>query len=436
MQNLVSEKVLLVRSVLGTINPADVATKRLSASRLQSLCFFVGLWSGSSNNRVGSQDPAGIFRHVIPSKQQIRSIMGTLSALGTLAQLSQLQGCNFTMSPVGLSAMDTGAADGQFEVKVMITWLLMLVGYGVYLNLTLGCKTGSFVPADDGADGFSTSDEPGNLSIPDVSSEMGDEQAEWEPPAFSPEGLLFWLYRRCSGREERAAANRDVQRLQRYRQRKLALQDMLNFLHHASPVVYQRAHEMLHTISDLSEDETSPQDDDHRGSIDLGAEAAAAVAAGMSMGLAGCDADGAATQTQTSVPVVVLFTWTVLCMGYTWWMLRGSWHKLGVDGPKPIDTMAIPEEPRTEERGINAESLVTFTMIRVLRRLGRAARAGNNGKLLKYQQWKRWLCTFIVHLPGTPDERDRIIETLVVIIPFQMMKNHHFTPWAMTPRQC
>eukprot|EP00435_Cladocopium_sp_Y103_P010280 s4269_g2.t1 len=410
MQNLVSEKILLVKAVLGTINPADVATKRLSASRLQSLRFFIGLWSGSSNNLVGSQDPAGIFRHVIPSRQQIRSIMGTLSALGTLAQLSQLQGCNLTVSPVGSSAMDTGAADGQFEVKFMITWLLMLVGYGVYLNLTLGCRKGDFVPADDGADGFSTSGDSGNFSVPDVSSEIGDEQGEWEPPAFSPEGLLFWLYRRCSGREERAAANHDVQRLERYQQRKVALQDMLNFLHHASPVEYQRAHEMLHTISDLSEDETSPQDDDQHGGIDLGAGAASAVAAGMSMGLMGCASDGPSAQGQTSLPVLVLVTWTVLCMGYTW----GPWHQLGVDGPKPIDTMAVREEPQTEDRGVDPESLVTYTMIRVLRRLGRASRAGNNGKLMKYHQWKRWLCTFVVHLPGSPAERERMVETLVV----------------------
>eukprot|EP00435_Cladocopium_sp_Y103_P071249 s873_g37.t1 len=171
---------------------------------------------------------------------------------------------------------------------------------------------------------------------------------------------------------------------------------------------------MLHTISDLSEDETSPQDDGQDDGIDLGATAASAVAAGMSMGLMGCDSNGASGQASTSVPVLVLTTWTVLCMGYTWWMLRGPWHKLGVDGPKPIDTMAIPEEPKTEEQGICVESLLTFTMIRVLRRLGRASRSGNNGKVMKYHQWKRWLCTFIVHLPGTPDERDRIIETLVV----------------------
>ena len=42
LQNLVNEKVLQVKAVLGTINPADIATKRLSIGKLESLsCFFV-----------------------------------------------------------------------------------------------------------------------------------------------------------------------------------------------------------------------------------------------------------------------------------------------------------------------------------------------------------------------------------------------------------
>eukprot|EP00435_Cladocopium_sp_Y103_P067596 s26_g30.t1 len=93
---------------------------------------------------------------------------------------------------------------------------------------------------------------------------------------FSLEGMLFWFYRRCSGREERTAANRDPMRLERYRQLKIALQEMLTFLHHATPIEYQRAPEMLRMISDLSEDKASPVEaaEDERGGIDLGAGAA------------------------------------------------------------------------------------------------------------------------------------------------------------------
>ena len=63
LQNLVVEKMLQVIAVLGTINPADVSTKRLSIARLESLMFLFGLWSNSQNQLVGSDDPGRIFRH-------------------------------------------------------------------------------------------------------------------------------------------------------------------------------------------------------------------------------------------------------------------------------------------------------------------------------------------------------------------------------------
>ena len=31
----------------GALNPADIATKRLSAARLESLCYFLGIWRGN-----------------------------------------------------------------------------------------------------------------------------------------------------------------------------------------------------------------------------------------------------------------------------------------------------------------------------------------------------------------------------------------------------
>jgi hypothetical protein len=70
-QDLVSERRWMVKAVFRAVNPADVATKRLSAARIGSLscpnCSVVGAW-----------DPANIFRHVnIPSRQHIKSLMST-----------------------------------------------------------------------------------------------------------------------------------------------------------------------------------------------------------------------------------------------------------------------------------------------------------------------------------------------------------------------
>ena len=95
LQNLVVEKMLQVKAVLGTINPADVSTKRLSIARLELLMFLFGLWSNSQNQLVGSDDPGRIFRHfpqqaasTSSRNSQLRVLIGALSLL-TL----QLQGC-------------------------------------------------------------------------------------------------------------------------------------------------------------------------------------------------------------------------------------------------------------------------------------------------------------------------------------------------------
>eukprot|EP00435_Cladocopium_sp_Y103_P070539 s56_g35.t1 len=76
----------------------------------------------------------------------------------------------------------------------------MLVGYSVYMNWTLGSRTESLVPGDDGADDFPMSAGATDHSNQSEPSEAGeDPQPEWEPPSFSREGLLQWLYQRCTG---------------------------------------------------------------------------------------------------------------------------------------------------------------------------------------------------------------------------------------------
>ena len=46
LQDLVAEKKLMVKAVFGAVNPADIATKRLSSARVESLSCFLGLWCG------------------------------------------------------------------------------------------------------------------------------------------------------------------------------------------------------------------------------------------------------------------------------------------------------------------------------------------------------------------------------------------------------
>ena len=80
--------------------------------------------------------------------------------------------------------------------------------------------------------------------------------------------------------------------------------------------------------------------------------------------------------------------------------------------PAP-STLMVPEGPKSEEvPSPQAEGWVTLTCLRVLQRLERAEGQRNVGRILKYQQWKRWMTSFLNHLPGTVNERERMVETL------------------------
>ena len=100
-QNLVGEKLLMVKPVLGTINPADTATKRLSVNMLESLLYLFGIWESANNTLVGQHDPGRIFRNVPQPQQNSASRYQITMLLGALSLL--LQGCG---SDVPTVAMD------------------------------------------------------------------------------------------------------------------------------------------------------------------------------------------------------------------------------------------------------------------------------------------------------------------------------------------
>ena len=102
--------------------------------------------------------------------------------------------------------MDVVPAESQFAAKVVVTWLLLFVGYGVYLNISQGEASGSFETVDEDADGMTSVE---STSGGEVTSDDGENDAA-EPPAFSPEGLVHWLYGRTTRRELLAAANPDA----------------------------------------------------------------------------------------------------------------------------------------------------------------------------------------------------------------------------------
>ena len=229
-QDLVSERRWMVKAVFRAVNPADVATKRLSAARIGSL-------SCPNCSVVGARDPANIFRHVnIPSRQHIKSLMSTSAPLGTLSQLTQLQGCTDS-NPFLFSAMDVVPAESQFAIKVVVTWLLCSLA-----------TVSTWMPAlERRLEILSRWTKTLMSWTVWVESRAWMEWAAWVKhrwlrqwrrwvenveghPAFSPEGLLHWLYGRCTRRELFAASNQDPARVSKYQQRKSLLQE-ITYLH-------------------------------------------------------------------------------------------------------------------------------------------------------------------------------------------------------------
>ena len=209
MQDLVAEHKLLVKAILGAINPADICTKRLSASRIQSLCYFLGIWQGSSLE--GSADPANIFRHVQDQGQQQSQRMQIRMLIGALSLLTQLQGCQHHRKS---SAMELSVVSWDVPALFLTAWLLLLGGYTYVMSFTkVACAIEEPCDADEPVPEIEHNSpcvSPHEDTDFELEPEGGEEEAdESEPAPWSPEGLVQWLYRRCTGREERAVLNRD-----------------------------------------------------------------------------------------------------------------------------------------------------------------------------------------------------------------------------------
>ena len=82
LQGLIATGVIRLCSVSGHTNPADLGTKRLSASRLRSLMAVLGLFNTSTGALEGCDDPGRVFTR----RQNVRALLCALSLL-------QLQGC-------------------------------------------------------------------------------------------------------------------------------------------------------------------------------------------------------------------------------------------------------------------------------------------------------------------------------------------------------
>ena len=314
LQNLVGDKLLQVKAVLGTINPADVSTKRLSIARLESLMYLFGLWSTVQNQLVGSDDPGRIFRHL---PQQALSNSGRNSHLRLLiSALSlltlQLQGCEAISSEM-------------VDIPHMFTavWIGLLGMYLFWMAKSSKRNRGTRdEPSFDS--GFPTADD--DVDTASVAS-CGTEDTDEYPP-FSPEGLISWLFERCNRRFENALTSGDHNRAHAYNQRRVLLADFMNFVTAAGEAEREQACDMLNGIDDLSSHGSSStknsEEEDERGSrVKFGHQAMIALQSTMAVQLQGCSTAATTTSEGSSwFSFAFLMTWTLLLAGYSWYMLR------------------------------------------------------------------------------------------------------------------
>ena len=114
LQQLVSGGMVKLCSVSGSVNPADIGTKRLSAPRLRSLMAVLGLYNRTTGSLEGSDDPGKVFI----KKHNVRALLCALS-------LMNFQGCNSEASP----------ADGS-QSLIIFTAVLGLV---MLIPMMLSC---------------------------------------------------------------------------------------------------------------------------------------------------------------------------------------------------------------------------------------------------------------------------------------------------------
>ena len=180
LQNLVGERLLMVKAVLGAINPSDIATKRLSISRLESQLYLLGIWDSANNSLVGQHDPGRIFRNVpqpqqnSASRYQINMLIGALSLL--------LHGC---LSDVPSGAMDSNFQGSTMQATIVTSWITLLTLYMVFLWMRNDQPVHNEVLASSDDDGLTSVEMSCSETQPDFSCEGLPDF-----PAFSPEALI------------------------------------------------------------------------------------------------------------------------------------------------------------------------------------------------------------------------------------------------------
>ena len=160
------------------------------------------------------------------------------------------------------------------------------------------------------------SDDADTASVASNATEDTDDY-----PAFSPEGMISWMFERCSRRFEDAMQAGDAARAQAYNQRRALLADFMNFITAADEEARDQANDMLHTVHDTSSNENSPTKDLDEGEatrcrrMRTGHLAMINLQGAMAMQLQGYGTTPTSSTDGSWFGIAFLTTWTMLLIG-------------------------------------------------------------------------------------------------------------------------
>ena len=163
--------------------------------------------------------------------------------------------------------------------------------------------------------------------------------------------------------------------------------------HHASQSLYLLSSWRLGSkfkIDDISSHESSPTKDMTEGEdnrshrMRLGHLALVNLQGLMATQLQGCSWDGSTTSHSSWFGTTFLTTWTMLLVGYSWYMMRRSMDFKYSPPPLLPDTLSNFLGPQVTHEYTSLEGLATWTLVRVRGRLRRTAENGNIDAVMRY----------------------------------------------------
>ena len=240
LQSLVADGTIKLACVAGASNPADIGTKRLPSSRLRSLMSMLGMFDMATGLVEGADDPGRIFS----KKQNVHAILSVLSLL-------TLKGC----------AEDNDVSSSP-TVGLLVFTLVLGFCFTIFWMMVNGLQRNRPVNNEPDAEP-AVSESLGTEAMDNATSAMPTADAPLSMPssgsaadtALTAENYVRWLLRRCARRRDEA---NDPIRRRLYEERitiLLGLQSALTSQHASFRSSARRA---LGSMSDISDDENSP----------------------------------------------------------------------------------------------------------------------------------------------------------------------------------